>query len=98
MSGVLGRGRHVLSVCVLCMHACVCVCVCACACCVCMCDCLSAFLFSVGRPKHVRIMAGGVEGDTFIGPKAQEHRGLLHIKYPMEVGQGGWGVDVRAGV
>ena len=30
-------------------------------------------------------MAGGVEGDTFIGPKAEEHRGLLHIKYPMEV-------------
>ena len=52
-------------------------------------------LFSVGRPKHVRIMAGGVEGDTFIGPKAEEHRGLLHIKYPMEVG-GCVGVSVSA--
>jgi len=38
----------------------------------------------VGRPKHTRVMAGSLEGDIFIGPKAQEHRGLLHIKYPME--------------
>lgn len=41
---------------------------------------------SVGRPKHLRIMAGAVEGDTFIGKKAQELRGLLRIKYPMEHG------------
>jgi centractin len=41
---------------------------------------------SVGRPKHVRVMAGGLEGDTFIGRKAQEFRGLLKIKYPMEHG------------
>ncbi|KAG8835965.1 Actin-2 [Serendipita sp. 399] len=40
----------------------------------------------VGRPKHVRVMAGGLEGDTFIGRKAQEFRGLLKIKYPMEHG------------
>ncbi|KAJ3294635.1 Actin-2 [Borealophlyctis nickersoniae] len=40
----------------------------------------------VGRPKHVRIMAGAVEGDTFIGKKAQELRGLLRIRYPMEHG------------
>eukprot|EP00057_Strongylocentrotus_purpuratus_P024404 XP_011678878.1 PREDICTED: alpha-centractin-like [Strongylocentrotus purpuratus] len=40
----------------------------------------------VGRPKHVRVMAGALEGDIFIGPKAEEHRGLLSIKYPMEVG------------
>ncbi|CAF0850776.1 unnamed protein product [Didymodactylos carnosus] len=31
-------------------------------------------------------MAGGLEGDTFIGPKAEEYRGLLHISYPMEHG------------
>lgn len=31
-------------------------------------------------------MAGGLEGDTFIGRKAQEFRGLLKIKYPMEHG------------
>lgn len=41
---------------------------------------------SVGRPKHVRVMAGALEGDTFIGSKAQEFRGLLKIKYPMEHG------------
>ncbi|RKP00137.1 hypothetical protein CXG81DRAFT_30035 [Caulochytrium protostelioides] len=40
----------------------------------------------VGRPKHQRIMAGAQEGDTFIGPKAQELRGLLALKYPMEHG------------
>jgi len=31
-------------------------------------------------------MAGALEGDTFIGPKAEEHRGLLYIKYPIEHG------------
>ena len=40
----------------------------------------------MGRPKHVRIMAGAVEGDTFIGRKAQEYRGLLKIRYPLEHG------------
>ncbi|XP_037032720.1 actin-related protein 1 [Bradysia coprophila] len=40
----------------------------------------------IGRPKHVRVMAGALEGDVFVGPKAEEHRGLLSIKYPMEHG------------
>lgn len=40
----------------------------------------------VGRPKHVRAMAGAAEGDRFIGRRAQELRGLLRIKYPMEHG------------
>ncbi|CAO3695166.1 unnamed protein product [Rhizopus stolonifer] len=40
----------------------------------------------VGRPKHVRIMAGAVEGDNFIGKKAQDLRGLLKIRYPIEHG------------
>ncbi|KAJ3015370.1 UNVERIFIED_CONTAM: hypothetical protein HDU68_012759 [Siphonaria sp. JEL0065] len=44
------------------------------------------FNAAVGRPKHTRIMAGAVEGDTFIGSRAQELRGLLRIKYPMEHG------------
>ncbi len=44
------------------------------------------FAASVGRPKHVRVMAGALEGDVFIGRKAQEFRGLLKIKYPMEHG------------
>lgn len=42
--------------------------------------------FSVGRPKHTRVMAGALEGELFIGPKAEEYRGLLNIKYPMEHG------------
>ena len=41
---------------------------------------------SVGRPKHTRIMAGAVDGDVFIGSKAQELRGLLKIRYPLEHG------------
>ncbi|EIM19374.1 actin-related protein [Wallemia mellicola CBS 633.66] len=40
----------------------------------------------VGRPKHARVMAGSLEGEQFIGRKAQELRGLLKIKYPMEHG------------
>jgi len=40
----------------------------------------------VGRPKHTRCMAGAVEGDLFIGSKAQTLRGLLAINYPMEHG------------
>ena len=49
-------------------------------------DSIVSTLTSVGRPKHVRVMAGGLEGDVFIGRKAQEFRGLLKIKYPMEHG------------
>lgn len=40
----------------------------------------------VGRPKHLRVLAGSLEGDVFIGPKAQDLRGLLKIKYPLEHG------------
>ena len=46
----------------------------------------SYLLQSVGRPKHVRVMAGALEGDVFIGRRAQEYRGLLKIRYPMEHG------------
>lgn len=31
-------------------------------------------------------MAGALEGELFVGPRAEEHRGLLSIKYPMEHG------------
>lgn len=31
-------------------------------------------------------MTGGLEGDLFIGQSAEEIRGLLHLKYPMEHG------------
>ncbi|RUS20832.1 hypothetical protein BC937DRAFT_94281 [Endogone sp. FLAS-F59071] len=40
----------------------------------------------VGRPKHLRIMAGAVEGELFIGRRAHELRGLLKIRYPLEHG------------
>lgn len=40
----------------------------------------------VGRPKHTRVMAGALEGDVFVGNKAEEYRGLLTLKYPIEHG------------
>jgi len=40
----------------------------------------------VGRPKHTRVMAGAVEGESFVGRKAEEIRGLLKIHYPIEHG------------
>mmetsp|Transcript_31423 Transcript_31423/g.56985 ORF Transcript_31423/g.56985 Transcript_31423/m.56985 type:complete len:384 (+) Transcript_31423:32-1183(+) len=43
----------------------------------------------VGRPKHQRVMAGAAEGnsgDIFVGSKAEEYRGILSLKYPMEHG------------
>ncbi|KAK4066739.1 hypothetical protein Trihar35433_7166 [Trichoderma harzianum] len=41
----------------------------------------------VGRPKHLRVLAGALEGDLFIGNKASnELRGLLKIHYPLEHG------------
>ncbi|KAK6500329.1 Actin-like protein [Arthrobotrys musiformis] len=40
----------------------------------------------VGRPKHPRVLAGALEGDVFIGSRAQDLRGLLKIKYPLEHG------------
>ncbi|KAJ1962488.1 centractin- actin- protein of the dynactin complex [Dipsacomyces acuminosporus] len=46
----------------------------------------SFFSSFVGRPKHLRMMAGAVEGDYFIGRQADELRGLLKINYPVEHG------------
>ena len=40
----------------------------------------------MGIPKHLRVMAGAIEKDYFIGPIAEEHRGLLSVQYPMEHG------------
>lgn len=31
-------------------------------------------------------MAGALEGNIFVGPKAEEYRGLLTLRYPMEQG------------
>ncbi|BES92145.1 alpha-centractin [Nesidiocoris tenuis] len=38
----------------------------------------------VGAPKHTRVMCGELDGDSFVGQKAQEHRGVLALRYPME--------------
>ena len=40
----------------------------------------------VGRPKHPRVLAGALEGDVFIGKRAQELRGLLKLRWPLEHG------------
>ena len=41
----------------------------------------------VGRPKHVRVMLQSrVEGDTFLGTEAEEHRGIMRLEYPMKHG------------
>ena len=45
-----------------------------------------AFSNYVGTPKHVRLMAGAVEGDHFVGGRADDLRGLLKVRYPMEHG------------
>eukprot|EP00761_Pharyngomonas_kirbyi_P014624 gb/GECH01014654.1/.p1 GENE.gb/GECH01014654.1/~~gb/GECH01014654.1/.p1 ORF type:complete len:382 (+),score=96.15 gb/GECH01014654.1/:1-1146(+) len=51
-------------------------------------DDLPKHIFSnfVGRPRHKKVMMGGLEGDYFIGDQANEWRGLLSLKYPMEHG------------
>ena len=46
----------------------------------------SIFPSYVARPKHTRILAGSLEGEYFLGAKAQEYRGLMKIKYPLEHG------------
>ena len=35
------------------------------------------FRNSVSRPKHEKVMAGALEGDTFIGQVAEDNRGRL---------------------
>ena len=40
----------------------------------------------VGRPKHLRVLAGALEGEVFIGKRVEELRGLLKIRYPLEHG------------
>lgn len=40
----------------------------------------------VGRPKHLKVMAGAAAGDIFVGEKAKELRGILKLTYPMKNG------------
>ncbi len=44
------------------------------------------FLNYVGRSKHVRVVADDLEDNTFIGPKKEEYRELLHIAHPLKYG------------
>lgn len=47
-------------------------------------DNVSPLFRSVGRPKHIRVMAGALEGDLFIGPKAE----VLFYSIPLEMTPG----------
>ncbi|KAI0990288.1 hypothetical protein GJ496_004354 [Pomphorhynchus laevis] len=40
----------------------------------------------IGVQKHKRVMTGGLQGNLFVGPKVDEFRGLLRLRYPMEHG------------
>jgi len=40
----------------------------------------------VGRPRHVKVMSGGLEDDVLVGDKALQHRGVLKLNYPIEHG------------
>jgi len=40
----------------------------------------------VGKPKHMKVMAGGAEGDIFCGDKAKDLRGILKLNYPTKHG------------
>ncbi len=40
----------------------------------------------IGRPKHVKVMTGALQGEFFVGNRAEELRGLLKLKYPMDRG------------
>ena len=47
----------------------------------------SVFPAFVGRPKHTRVMVESrIEGDTFVGNDAEEHRGIMKLEYPMKHG------------
>ncbi|CAI4053391.1 hypothetical protein SUVZ_15G2830 [Saccharomyces uvarum] len=40
----------------------------------------------VGHAKYDKVMLEGLQGDTFVGNKAQRLRGLLRLQYPIEHG------------
>lgn len=40
----------------------------------------------VGRPKHLRVMVDAVEGEVFVGSRANDLRGILKLNYPSRSG------------
>ena len=40
----------------------------------------------LGKTKYRQVMAGALEGHEFVGNRAQELRGLLKLRYPIEHG------------
>lgn len=40
----------------------------------------------VGRPRHAKVMSGGLDEAYLVGNKAAEHRGVLKLNYPMNHG------------
>lgn len=40
----------------------------------------------VGRPRHAKVMSGGLDEDFFVGNKAITHRGVLKLNYPISHG------------
>ncbi|XP_071507603.1 actin-1-like [Diadema antillarum] len=46
----------------------------------------SAFPSIVGRPRHMNVMTGTALQSTFVGSAAQEKRGILALRYPIEHG------------
>lgn len=40
----------------------------------------------VGRPRHAKVMTGGLDMDVLVGDKAVQHRGVLKLNYPIRHG------------
>jgi len=40
----------------------------------------------VGRPRHAKVMAGGIDEEIYFGEQAVTHRGVLKLNYPVSHG------------
>lgn len=41
----------------------------------------------VGEPKHAKVMVGATESGTYVGERAEEYRGVLRLRYPVDHGK-----------